>query len=54
MLAEQRRIGHVAVGYSNAQIMADSRTACTMYGIPRPSANFDRCVQDEFAARQPG
>src|SRR5690242_12954585 len=53
MIAEQRRAPRVVV-YSNAQIMADSRAACASYGIPHPSANFDRCVQDEFAARRPG
>ncbi len=54
MIAEQRRAGRVAAGYSDAQIMADSQAACASYGVPRPSANFDRCVQDEFAARRPG
>jgi hypothetical protein len=54
LLAGQRRAGRVALGYSDARIMADSRAACAMYGIPQPSANFDRCVQDEFAARRPG
>jgi len=54
MLAEQRRVGRVAVGYSQAAIIADSQAACVSYGVPRGSANFDRCVQDEFAARRPG
>jgi hypothetical protein len=53
MIADQRRAGRVAA-YSDAQIMADSQAACASYGIPSPSANFDRCVQDEFAARRPG
>jgi hypothetical protein len=54
MIADQRRAGRVAAAYSDAQIMADSQAACASYGIPSPSANFDRCVQDEFAARRPG
>jgi hypothetical protein len=54
MIAEQRRARRAAAGYSDAQIMADSQAACASYGIPQPSANFDRCVQDEFAARRPG
>ena len=53
MIAEQRRI-RIVPGYSQAQMMADSQAACASYGVPRPSAQFDRCVQDEFAARRPG
>src|SRR5258708_650542 len=54
LLVEQRRAGRVAVGYSDARVIADSQQACAAYGVPRGSANFDRCVQDEFAARRPG
>ena len=54
LIAEQRRIGRLALGYSDAQIAADSQAACASYGVPRGSAQFDRCVQDEFAARRPG
>jgi hypothetical protein len=54
LIAERRRMGRVAVGYSDSQIMADSQAACASYGVPRGTANFDRCVQDEFAARRPG
>lgn len=54
MLAGQRRTGRVVVGYDAGRITADSQAACESYGIPRGSANFDRCVQDEFAARRPG
>lgn len=53
-LAEQRRLGRVAVTYGEARIVADSQAACNSYGIPRGSAQYDRCLQDEFAARRPG
>jgi hypothetical protein len=53
-LAAQRRAGRVAVGYDGARLAADAQAACDSYGVPRGSANFDRCVQDEFAARRPG
>ncbi len=36
------------------QLAAEARAACDSYGIPRGTANYDRCVQDEFAARRPG
>jgi hypothetical protein len=54
MIADQRRAGRVIVGYSESAIIADSQAACASYGVPRGSAQFDRCVQDEFAARRPG
>jgi hypothetical protein len=54
LIAERRRMGRVAAGYSDSRIMADSQAACASYGVPRGTANFDRCVQDEFAARRPG
>jgi hypothetical protein len=44
----------IAVGYSEAMIVADSQVACASYGIARGSAQYDRCVQDEFAVRRPG
>jgi hypothetical protein len=53
-LAEQRRLGRVAASYGDARIIADSQMACTGYGIPRGTPSYDRCVQDEFAARRPG
>jgi len=53
LIAEQRRIRAVS-GYPEAQLMADSQAACMSYGVPRASAQFDRCVRDEFAARRPG
>jgi hypothetical protein len=53
-IAEQRRLGRVAVNYGDARIMTDSQAACTSYGIPRGTAQYDRCVQNEFAARRPG
>jgi|SRR5476649_978858 hypothetical protein len=53
LIAEQRR-GRIVPGYSEAQIMADSRAACAAYGVPPASAQYDRCVRDEFAARRPG
>jgi len=54
LIAAQRRAGRVARGYADAQIMADSQAACISYGVPRGTAEFDACVQDEFAARRPG
>jgi hypothetical protein len=53
-IAEQRRAGRVAATYGDARITADAQVACTSYGIPRGTAQYDRCVQDEFAARRPG
>ena len=53
-LAAQRHAGRVALGYDSARLAADAQAACDSYGVPRGSANFDRCVQDEFAARRPG
>jgi hypothetical protein len=53
-IAEQRRLGRVAVSYGEARIMTDSQAACSSYGIPRGTAQYDRCVQNEFAARRPG
>jgi hypothetical protein len=53
-IAEQRRLGRVAANYGDARIFADSQVACTSYGIARGTAQYDRCVQDEFAARRPG
>ena len=52
--AAQRRAGRVAIGYDSARLTADAQAACESYGLPRGSANFDRCVQDEFVARRPG
>ena len=53
-LAVQRRVGRVALGYDSARLSADAQAACESYGLPHGSANFDRCVRDEFAARRPG
>ena len=53
-IAEQRRYGRVAVNYGEARIMSDSQAACSSYGIPRGTTQYDRCVQNEFAARRPG
>ena len=44
----------VLVGVTDVQLTAEARAACDSYGIPRGTANYDRCVQDEFAARRPG
>jgi len=52
-VADQRRYGRVAMGYGEAQIVADSQTACQSYGLPRGTAPYDRCVQNEIAARRP-
>ncbi len=52
-VADQRRYGRAAVGYSEAQIASDSQTACLSYGLPRGTAPYDRCVQNEIAARRP-
>ena len=46
--------GPVVEGVIPAQLMAESRAACNSYGITRGTANYDRCVQNEFAARRPG
>ncbi len=54
MLANQRRAGRAAANYDSTRMTADAQAACESYGVPRGSANFDRCVQDEFAARRPG
>ena len=53
LVAEQRRTVVVS-GYPESRRMADSRAACAAYGVPQGTAQFDRCVQDEFAARRPG
>lgn len=52
-VADQRRYGRVAAGYSEAQIVSDSQAACLSYGLPRGTAPYDRCVQNEVAARRP-
>jgi hypothetical protein len=44
LVAEQRRISRVVVGYGDAGVMADAQAACEGHGVPRGSANFDRCV----------
>ena len=53
-IADQRRLGRVAVNYGEARIMTDLQAACSSYGIPRGTMQYDRCVQNEFAARRPG
>ena len=53
-IAEQRRAGRAGATYGDARITADAQVACSSYGIPRGTAQYDRCVQDEFAARRPG
>jgi hypothetical protein len=52
-VADQRRYGRVATGYSEAQIVSDSQAACLSYGLARGTAPYDRCVQNEVAARRP-
>jgi hypothetical protein len=44
----------VVTGYGVARISAASQFACASYGIARGTAQYDSCVQDEFAARRPG
>ncbi|HEY4165633.1 MAG TPA: hypothetical protein VGM96_02620 [Reyranella sp.] len=44
----------IVEGVTPAQLMAESHAACDSYGLMRGTANYDRCVQDEFAARRPG
>jgi hypothetical protein len=39
---------------SDAELIAQSRTACDSYGLLRGTAPFDRCIANEFAARRPG
>ena len=46
--------GPVVEGVTPAQLMAESRAACNSYGLTRGTATYDRCVQNEFAARRPG
>ena len=53
LLVGQRRAGRVAASYGDARIIADAKAACAACGVPSGSANFDRCVQDKFAARRP-
>jgi hypothetical protein len=50
----QRRRGRVAKSYGDARTTTDSQAACTSYGLPPGTAQYDRCVQNEFAARRPG
>jgi len=42
------------VGVTDVQLTAEARVACDSYGVPRDTANYGRCVRDEFAARRPG
>jgi hypothetical protein len=44
----------VVVGVTDVQLTAEARAACDSYGIAHGTANYDRCVQNEFAARRPG
>lgn len=53
VVAEPARPGAVVVP-SDAQIVAESRAACTGYGLQSGTPTFDRCVSNEFAARRPG
>ena len=39
---------------NEAQLLAESRAACTGYGLQAGTPTFDRCVANEFAARRPG
>jgi hypothetical protein len=50
----QPAVRAIAAPPSDAQLIADSQTACTSYGLLRGTAPFDRCVATEFAARRPG
>jgi hypothetical protein len=43
-----------AVVPSDARLMAESRAACTGYGLQVGTPTYDRCVVNEFAARRPG
>jgi hypothetical protein len=45
---------HAVVVRSDAQLLAESRAACTGYGLQIGTPTFDRCVSTEFAARRPG
>jgi hypothetical protein len=44
----------VVEGVTPGRLMAESQAACDSYGLMRGTASYDRCVQDEFAARRPG
>jgi hypothetical protein len=52
--ADAPRARPVVIGVSDVQLTAEARAACDSYGVPRGTANYDRCVRDEFAARRPG
>lgn len=49
-----RRSNRVAVVETEAQLAFEADAACEAYGISRGTAQFDRCIRDEFAARRPG
>ena len=44
----------VLEGVTPGRLMAESQAACDSYGLTRGTTTYDRCVQDEFAARRPG
>ena len=48
------REGRSGSGYSSAQLMTVSRSACQSYGIAPYTERFERCVQNEYAYRQQG
>ena len=54
MIADQRHAGRMAAGYSDARSPPIPGRPAIPTALPRGSAQFDRCVQDEFAARRPG
>lgn len=39
---------------TEGQLLAESRAACTGYGLQAGTPSYDRCVSNEFAARRPG
>ena len=48
------RLDREAMSYGDARTTTDSQAACMSYGITHGTAQCDRCVQNEFAARRPG
>lgn len=53
-VVERPAVRTVVVPPSDAQIAAESRAACSGYGLQPGTPTFERCVANEFAARRPG
>jgi hypothetical protein len=53
-VVERPAVHAVVVPPSDAQVAAESRAACSGYGLQPATPTFERCVAKEFAARRPG